>query len=134
LDAALAEPISWLSQGFLEAGGSTNMMSIKEGEFRSLADNLSLDELVLKNNFFLKRPPTGARLLIPAVSEELQEPEYVLVPYNTPRPIAIHSGQTPLLYDPNEFDGFFAKPEASAGDVNSSSVAPIVSRPAPWYL
>jgi hypothetical protein len=40
-----------LSQGF-SAGGSTDMMGIKEREFRPLPDNLSLEELVPKGNFY----------------------------------------------------------------------------------
>src|SRR5918995_1210323 len=52
LDAALAEPIVLLSQGFSAAGGTTNMMGIKEREFRPLPDNLSLEKLVPKDNFY----------------------------------------------------------------------------------
>jgi len=53
LDAVLMEPVaSLLSEGFSAAGGSTNMMGIKERQFRPLPSDLSLEELVPKDNFY----------------------------------------------------------------------------------
>src|SRR5215218_10078590 len=47
------EPVaSLLSEGFSAAGGSTNMMGIKERQFRPLPSDLSLEELVPKDNFY----------------------------------------------------------------------------------
>ena len=67
----------------------------------------------------LERLSTRLSLLLLAVSQELQEPEHVLVPHQHRRPIAVHSGQASLVYGLNEFD-VFAKPEASAEYVNVS--------------
>jgi transposase len=54
LDAALAGPVALQSQVF-SAGGSTTVMGIKEREFRPLSDNLSLEELVSKANFYRRQ-------------------------------------------------------------------------------
>jgi hypothetical protein len=57
LDATLAGPVALLSQGLPAGGGggggsTTTVMGIKEREFRPLPDNLSLEELVSKDNFY----------------------------------------------------------------------------------